>query len=125
MRRRRSVIGLLVFAAIACCASLSYFAYGKRRVATLETACNAAREAKHWGQLEGLATQWVAWQPNNAQPWLYAAEAASEQGDDIRTATYLYYLPNNDPRAPAALLELSHLQFGSLNQPIAAASTCE
>ena len=45
--------------------------------------------------------------------------------DAIRTAGYLYFLPDDDPRTPAALLELSHLQFGALNEPIAAAETCK
>jgi len=124
MRYRRFAIRLLSIAAVACCASFVYFGYGKYRVASLEAACNTARQAKLWPQLESLSTQWIEWEQDKALPWLYAAEAASEQGEQVRSAAYLYYLPNDDPRTPVALLELSHLQFGVLNQPIAAAQTC-
>jgi|CXWL01.1.fsa_nt_gi Flp pilus assembly protein TadD len=125
MRYRRLAIRLLTIASVVCCASLAYFAYGKYRVSSLAAACDEARQAKQWPQLESLSTQWIEWEQDKAQPWLYAAEAASAQGENIRTASYLYYLPNDDPRTPAALLELSHMQFGVLNQPIAAAQTCE
>ncbi|HUG71608.1 MAG TPA: hypothetical protein VMM76_27945 [Pirellulaceae bacterium] len=125
MRYRRYAIRLLIIAALACCASFAYFAYGKYRIASLERACDTARQAKQWPQLESLSAQWIEWEQDKALPWLYAAEAASEQGQPARSAAYLYYLPNNDPRTPAALLELTHLQFGVLNQPIAAAKTCE
>ena len=125
MLYRRYLKRLLIVAVVACCASLAYFAYGKYRVSSLEAACNAARDAKQWPQLEILATQWIAWEPDKASPWLYAAEAAIEQHQEAHAAAYLYYLPDDDPRTTAALLELSHLQFGVLNQPMAAAQTCQ
>lgn len=125
MRRRKLLIRLFLVAAVVCCLAVGYFAYGRYRVSSLAARCETARQARQWQQLEDLATQWIVWEPEQAQPWLLAAEAANEQGQDVRTAGYLYYLPNDDPRTPAALLELSHLQFGNLNQPIAAAQTCE
>jgi tetratricopeptide (TPR) repeat protein len=125
MRYRRLATRLLIVAAVVCCASLAYFAYGKYRISSLTAACDEARRAKQWPELERLSRQWIEWEQDKAQPWLYAAEAASAQGENIRTASYLYYLPNDDPRTPVALLELSHMQFGILNQPIAAAQTCE
>lgn len=125
MRYRRNLIRLLIVAALVCVVSLAYLVYGRYRISILEAACQDAHQAQRWVELESLATDWIQWQPDVAMPWLYAAEAASLQGEEIRTATYLYHLPNSDPRSPAALLELSHLQFGKLNQPIAAAATCE
>ncbi len=125
MRYRRYITRLLIIAGVMCVGSIGYLAYGRYRVSSLEAACNAARRAKRWPELEQLSTQWIEWEQEKATPWLYAAEAADEQGQQIRSASYLYYLPNDDPRTPAALLELSHLQFGALNQPIAAAKTCE
>ena len=122
---RRSLTRLLIIAAVACCASLAYFAFSKHRISSLEAACGAARQAKQWAELERLATRWITLEQDKAQPWLYAAEAASEQGQELRSAGYLYYLPNDDPRTPDALLALSHMQFGGLNQPVAAARTCE
>ncbi len=125
MRYRRLIIALIFLAAAVCCLSLAYFSYGRQQVAALAAACRAAREARQWDELETLATAWIAWDQRAATAWLYAAEAASEQGQDVRSAAYLYFLPDDDPRTPAALLELSHLQFGTLNQPEAAAQTCE
>ncbi|MAD81037.1 MAG: hypothetical protein CMJ50_09385 [Planctomycetaceae bacterium] len=125
MRYRRNVTRLLIVAAVVCVVSLAYLVYGRYRVSTLKAACEDAHKSQQWVQLESLATDWIQWQPEVALPWLYAAEAASLQGEELRTATYLYHLPDTDPRSPAALLELSHLQFGKLNQPIAAAATCQ
>ena len=125
MRYRRLVTRLLIAAGVACSMSLAFFAYARYQVASLEVACDEARQAGRWPELESLATRWIEWEPDKAQPWLYAAEAASEQGEDARSAGFLYFLPNDDPRTPAALLELSHVQFGVLNQPVAAAQTCE
>ncbi|MBW3599542.1 MAG: hypothetical protein KY475_20000, partial [Planctomycetes bacterium] len=119
------LLRLLLIAAVVCLVSLAYLAYGWRRVSQLEIACKAAHEAREWAQLEVCATEWARWRPDQALPWIYAAEAANQQRDAVRTATYLYYLPDDDPRTPAALLELSHLQFGELNQPLAAAETCK
>jgi Flp pilus assembly protein TadD len=125
MRYRRIVNRLLIFAAVLCVVSLAYLVYGRYRVSALEAACESALKSEQWAELEISATDWIQWQPDVALPWLYAAEAANRQGDDFRTAYYLYHLPDADPRSPAGLLELSHLQFGNLNQPFAAAATCE
>jgi tetratricopeptide (TPR) repeat protein len=124
VRYRRLLKRLFLIAGVLCVLSLAYLGYGWRRASQLEAACKAAQDSRQWAQLEIHATEWARWRPDRALPWLYAAEAANQQGDAIRTATYLYYLPDGDPLTPAGLLELSHLQFGVLNQPIAAAETC-
>ncbi len=124
-RSRRNLIRLLAVALVICIASLAYMESGRRRVVWLEAECDAASKSEQWPRLENLAGQWVQHRPDLALPWLYAAEAASQQGDSIRTAYYLYHLPDSDARTPVALFELSHLQFGALNQPIAGAETCE
>jgi tetratricopeptide (TPR) repeat protein len=124
MRKRRWIKILLAAAGLACLLSLAYLGYAWRRAAQLEADCKTAYELKQWAELEVNAAEWAKWRPDLALPWLYAAEAANNQGDAAHTAAYLYFLPDDDPRTPSALLELSHLQFGTLNQPIAAAETC-
>ncbi len=124
-RGRRVIKYLLILAGLACVVSVAYLGYGLRRAAQLEAACKTAYEQQQWAELEKNATEWAQWRPDQALPWIYAAESANQLGDAIRTASYLYYLPDGDPRTPAGLLELSHLQFGALNQPIAAAETCK
>jgi tetratricopeptide (TPR) repeat protein len=136
-KHRRSVIRLwiilVITAAIASSAlGLAYIGYSRRKIAALNIDTKTAYElatketggAREWEQVERAALDWFQWEPENAKPLLYAAEAASRQNAINRKALYLFKLPDEDPQSVVGLLELSDMQFRMLNDPIACEDTC-
>lgn len=87
-------------------------------------ACERAQRQQAWPALQENAAAWARWQPGNAQPWRYAAEAARRQGQASRAADYLKQVPAEATDAVAAMLDLSDLQFNDLNRPLEAEATC-
>lgn len=123
--RRRIVFWLLLLVVLAGLTAWAAFAgYRGYRLASFEPACRQALEAEQWEQLRRRASQWAAWQPENADPWIYWAEAAQRLGDFERAAELLGNLPDDHPRTVPALLERSGLLFGALNRPGEGAETC-
>jgi tetratricopeptide (TPR) repeat protein len=121
--RRRWLIVVGILLAVGFVAA-GYVLFASNRASSLESVCQTARQHEDWPRLEDAGAQWARWEPDKALPWLYAAEGANHQGALVRVADYLTRLPDQDPRTPAGLLELSHLQFGDLNRALDAAETC-
>ena len=88
-------------------------------------ACQLAERERDWKRLEAVAAKWAAWHGSKAQPWVYLAQAAQEQGNLQRAVDYLDRVPPSDPLTPLAWLEQSTLLFGPLNRPIQGAASCE
>ena len=87
-------------------------------------ACERAQRLQAWPALQENAVAWARWEPGNAQPWRYAAEASRRQGEALRAADYLKQVPAQATDAVAAMLELSDLQFNELNRPLDGEATC-
>lgn len=94
------------------------------RVNTFSVLCAAASDQRRWHDLEQLATEWARWQPNHAEPWIYAADAARFQGDLDRAIGYLHQVPDNTPLTSGTLLRLSDLLFHDKGSPLEAAEVC-
>jgi tetratricopeptide (TPR) repeat protein len=88
-------------------------------------ACRQAERDQDWKRLEALAAKWTFWHGSKAEPWIFLAQAAQEQGDLQRAVAFLDRAPPSDPLTPAAWLEQSTLLFGPLNRPIQGAESCE
>ncbi len=96
----------------------------QRRDAVWKT-CRTAREAKRWEDLELTALNWAAWDDHSAEPFLFAAEAAVARQALDRAAAHLDNIPDDSPKAVAALLHRVDMLFGDLARPREAAATCE
>ena len=94
-----------------------------RNAARLQAECLVARKSENWPELEQLAVAWGLIQPTRFEPFLLAAQAAEQQGDKVRTASYLLEMPDDAPIE--ALLQLGLLQFEELNDPLGSIRTCE
>jgi len=121
-RLRWLVLGGCLLAALALAGTLGGRFWISRSYAK---ACEQAERDRDWKQLEAVAGKWAAWRGNQAQPWIYLAQAAQEQGDLPQAVEYLDQLPPSDPLTPLALVEQSTLLFGPLNRPIQGAESCE
>jgi tetratricopeptide (TPR) repeat protein len=99
--------------------------WSKHRRQTCETECRAAREAGDWDGLRELAEAWSKWEPSSSTPWLFLAEAEEGRGDRRAMAAALLRIPETDPKALPAFVELAQLQFGVLNQPFEGEATCQ
>ena len=71
--------------------------------------CEDAKLRGDWSQLELIAREWAGWEPDNQEPWLYAATAAQEVGNEEMLMEYLGQLPEDAPFD--SFLLLSDLQF--------------
>jgi tetratricopeptide (TPR) repeat protein len=106
----------------------AWFAFRSYQVYRLRKFAWDASEARRmgdWRALERITRQWSRADPQEAMPWLLAAEAAEQLGASQRVAEYLEQMPPEDSRTPGVLLELATIYFGPLNQPLAGESTCQ
>lgn len=78
-----------------------------------------------WDDLDTVATGWVEWDTENADAWLFLAEAAIRKDDYARAVTCLGMLSDEDPKVIPALIERVRICFEHLNQPLEAVATCE
>jgi tetratricopeptide (TPR) repeat protein len=99
--------------------------FQNRRRAACAAECRAARDSRKWDELQRLAGDWSRRDPKSADAWLFLAEAAEGRHDGPATAAALANTPDNDPRAPRALIELARLHFGLLNRPYEGEATCQ
>lgn len=105
---RRIVIYLSALAVILIFMG-GYWLFVASKKSNLADECEAARIRGDWAALELKAREWATWEPDNDRPWMYAAAAAQEVGDQPRE---LEYLKNISDKAPIdALLRRGHLQF--------------
>jgi tetratricopeptide (TPR) repeat protein len=96
----------------------------RERRAGLATRCREAIAANRWDELQAVSADWCSWDADNAQAWLFAAQAAESRKDWPRVADYLGRLPDSDSRTVPALIERVRLLFEELNQPLEAVATC-
>jgi tetratricopeptide (TPR) repeat protein len=102
-----------------------YFAWKGHQHAERVAACKAASQASRWDDLEKLAGEWLADDPNASDARVFLASAAQGRGDLEKAALELDRLPDGYPKIIEALLERSTLLFEPLNRPIEAVATCE
>jgi tetratricopeptide (TPR) repeat protein len=124
--RRRWIALSLLLATIGAAAAIpvSRWSWSRRR-AGYAAGCRAARAGRQWDELQRLAGDWSRRDPQSADPWLFLAEAAEGRHDGPATAAALANIPESDPRALPALVELAKLEFGLLNRPFEGEATCQ
>lgn len=119
--------GLFFSLVLALLAGAAY-AY-RQRVKSLQNSyaidCRRVREVEDWVALQRLAEGWSAWDRQNADAWLFRADAAQHLGNFALAAECLESIPPSDPKWLPALVSLSSLQFGPLNDPLKGVKTCE
>ena len=121
---RIAIVLLLASVAASGAGPASRWMWNRRRAA-YAAQCRAAREGRKWDELQRLAGEWSRRDPQSADPWLFLAEASEGQRDRPATAAALARIPDSDPRAPQALVELAKLEFGLLNRPFEGEATCQ
>jgi tetratricopeptide (TPR) repeat protein len=90
----------------------------------LAVQCRADRDAGRWDELQKLAAEWAARDPDCADPWLFLAHVAEARGDWPAVAAQLERIPEHDPKALPALVEQAKLYFGQINDPFAGEAAC-
>ncbi|MCO6457546.1 MAG: tetratricopeptide repeat protein [Pirellulaceae bacterium] len=116
---------LVLLALLSAGAWAGYTFWRNRQLARFEPACREALQAADWPRLDRLASAWAGWEPQNADPWIFWAEAQQQQGNYEQASRLLERLPDEHPRTVPALLERSTLLFGPLNRPFEGVATCE
>src|SRR5690348_3222302 len=124
-RRWTIAIILLVMAGAAGSARPAYRWWRGRLRKSYGSECRIARESRKWDELKRLAGEWSSRDPANADPWLFLAEAAQADGDLPAVASNLASIPETEPKAVLALIELAKLEFGPLNRPFEAEQACQ
>jgi len=71
-----------------------------------------------WDSLKELATQWTRLDPSNAEAWMLLGRAANARREWPEAVEAYWQIPDSDRSAVPALLEVSHLAFGPLNDPL-------
>ncbi len=99
-------------------------AWSKRRVSKLASECRVAKAEKNWEKLCVVAREWSELEPTVGQSWAMRALASQETGDLPSTAAFLEKIPDTDPIAIPAYIELSGLYFETLRKPLLGEATC-
>lgn len=86
--------------------------------------CHQALNNRQWKELSRLSQLWSEATPKNAEPWILRAEAARQQGDFVSADEFLAKAPPTGEFGIRALEARLELQFGPLNQPLAAVDSC-
>ncbi len=118
-RRYLLFSALLVACLMSCFALLSLVNTWK--ILSLRASYGRAAESRNWKLAEDISLHWAAQEPLSADPWMRAAEAATQRGDLQTAVSYLLHLPNSAP--VEAFHELGRVQLEFLNKPEAAAET--
>lgn len=108
---------LALFAIMCVLAPMGYKAFVVFQIRRHVWDAAEARQAGDFSKAESLSVKLAWWDPDNALPWIMAAENAYDQGAAARAASYLERLPEDDERTPDAMLELANLYFGEVNRP--------
>lgn len=125
-RRRLTLMSFVIVAVIAACMAPSMYrgwCNAKRRESSEQ--CRAALVHQRWDEAESIADRWSAWDPENGELWQFRAQAAAGRRDWPAAAKFLLRIPENDPRAMQAMIELSKLSFTHLNDPMQGVEACE
>lgn len=125
-RRQRTRVFGCVFA-IGAIILAAFMVYRGMRVVELRTLAIQASEALHsgqWRHLEMVSRRWQEKDPHAGMAWLLAAQAADKLQSPRRMAGYIERMPDNDPKKPAALLDVATAYFGPLNQPSLGETAC-
>ncbi|MDA1040330.1 MAG: hypothetical protein O3A37_08605, partial [Planctomycetota bacterium] len=125
MRWRRILLTSGIVVVVWFVATQGYRRWVDQRRDALSKTCRAARQAERWDDLELTALDWAAWDDHSAEPFLFAAEAAVATQAFDRAAAHLDRIPDDSPKAVAALLHRVDMLFGDLARPREAAATCE
>ena len=117
---------ILLLAAVTIASAPFAFRWWRRRSRDAQAAqCRAARDGQKWDELARLAGEWAARDSQIAAPRMFLAEAAEARRDWPAVAEHLARIPETDPKAVPALIELAKLEFGPLNRPLAGEEVCQ
>lgn len=108
-RSFRRILIYLTFLAVVLSLFGGYWLYDSNKKERLARDCEAAQARGDWASLEMTAREWAAWEPDNYLPWKYAATAAQEVGNKLKTIEYLSNMPKDGPIL--AFMELADLQY--------------
>jgi len=87
--------------------------------------CRNATVHGRWLELASQSKAWSEAKPQEAQAWLYRAQAAEQQQDFAAANMYLSNVPPDSQFGIRALEARIELQFGPLNQPLGAVESCQ
>jgi len=124
-RLRRWLAWAAGFVACAGIIGGGHLLWKSQRCRELERDCRRARDAGDWNAVARLSAIWAGIAPEDADPWLYNAQAAMTQNRLADADAALAHLPDGDPKTIPGLLERVDLLFGELAQPFEAVRTCE
>ena len=95
------------------------------RAANFDGLCRQAMQQRQWKELARLSKAWSDAEPGDAESWMYRAEAARHQEDLVSADRFLGKVPPSSRFGIRALEARIELQFGLLNQPLAAVESCQ
>lgn len=125
MSRQRRIVVLSVAVVAIVVAPLGYHGWQDLRRSDLSAKCRDASQRRRWDELQELADRWSAWDSENAEPWWFRAQAASGQRDWVTAVDSFWRVPDSDPRAVPAMIEVSKMTFTHLNNPLRGVQACQ
>ena len=118
---------MILIAALAAIlvATAVYSAWHRASLDAYYVKCRELSESKNWPELARLAGRWSRSEPHVAEPWLYLAESAEQQGEWENVVASLERVPQSDPRRIGALVRKAAVEFEQLNRPWSGVKTCD
>lgn len=124
--RFRTRLGIVI-ALVAVCALAGagwYFREQQLR-ASLQQQCRTFSEQQRWPDLARVANEWARREPRNADPWVFAAEAAEEQSLWEEAVAALGQVPQVGRTGAVAWLRKGTIEFEYLNRPFDGVRSCD
>lgn len=117
--------GLALLAATGLVAAAGYRGLAPADSKQLREHCRGAVRNRNWEQLQTEASRWITADPNADEARLFLATSLQQQRKFEESLNSLMQICTTSPEAEPALRQIMELQFGPLNQPVAAARACE
>ncbi|MFN9717430.1 MAG: hypothetical protein ACK58L_01980 [Planctomycetota bacterium] len=121
--QRAIFLGILIL----LCSAGAWFgnlSWTRHRLSELQAQCRTAKIEKAWNKLQIDAARWTELEPTSGQAWAIRALASQETGDLPASAGFLERIPDADPIAIPAFIELSGIYFETLRSPVKGEATC-
>jgi tetratricopeptide (TPR) repeat protein len=121
--RRWLILAAPIVGAAAGCWLFYYWRH--ELVVAFNRQCRDLSAEKKWPELATVSERWARVDPDQANPWLFRAEAAEGLKDWAHVVEYLDRIPRDDSRAIPALARKAVAEFENLNRPLDGMKTCD
>lgn len=116
-RLRWGILLAMLLTVLGVCAQPAYRWWHANRTDQYRQPCEEAFQRGAWAEVEAIARQWVAWDPQASEGWEMLANGLIKQSKIDEAAAALGNIDDDYPGALTLLSERGDMLFSELNRP--------